>query len=310
MQPNRRAKERQPTDGDFHLKWMDKKGQAQQIDADGLDLSPLGIGIESTVELEPGTIVRVQSEDPQLIGTAVVKHCTPRGRVFGVGLAFTTETKWMPKLPSRKVLDHTRKPMLDETTDFYELLQISPGAEPQTIHRVYHMMAARFHPDNAETGSLEKFLALKRAYEVLSDSVRRAEYDASRESQQAGPMPVFELKDFVEGIEGEANRRLGVLSLLYNKRRMNQDHPGVSVLELEKRMNFPREHLSFTLWYLRSKGYISPEDNSDFTLTALGADYVEENWPSNPILQRLITGSGPGQPEPARRPLKLRQSVG
>ena len=33
---------------------------------------------------------------------------------------------------------------------------------------------------------------------------------------EAPPLPIFELKDFVEGIEGEKNRRLGVLSLLYH----------------------------------------------------------------------------------------------
>src|SRR4051812_13398865 len=36
--------------------------------------------------------------------------------------------------------------------DYYELLQISPNAEPETIHRVYKMLAQRYHPDNPETG--------------------------------------------------------------------------------------------------------------------------------------------------------------
>ena len=44
-------------------------------------------------------------------------------------------------------------------------------------------------------------------------------------------MAIFELKDFVTGLEAEANRRLGVLSLLYNQRRMDPDHPGVSLLD-------------------------------------------------------------------------------
>jgi hypothetical protein len=105
-------------------------------------------------------------------------------------------------------------------------------------------------------------------------------------------MPIFESKDFVEGMDGEMNRRLGVLSLLYHQRRVDEAHPGISVLELEKRMAFPREYLHFTTWYLRSKGYVTVEDNSDFILTAAGVDYVEEHSPTNALLQKLLLPAG------------------
>jgi len=42
-------------------------------------------------------------------------------------------------------------------TDFYERLQISASAEPETIHRVYRMLAQRFHPDNLESGDESRF---------------------------------------------------------------------------------------------------------------------------------------------------------
>ena len=47
--------------------------------------------------------------------------------------------------------------MAETTTDYYELLQISPNAEPETIHRVYRLLAQRFHPDNKETGDARRF---------------------------------------------------------------------------------------------------------------------------------------------------------
>ena len=53
--------------------------------------------------------------------------------------------------------------------DYYELLQISPNAEPETIHRVYKMLAQRYHPDNPETGDIDRFLLLNQAFETLSD---------------------------------------------------------------------------------------------------------------------------------------------
>ena len=47
-----------------------------------------------------------------------------------------------------------------ETLDYYELLEISPQATQETIHRVYRYLAARYHPDSAGTGNLEKFAQL------------------------------------------------------------------------------------------------------------------------------------------------------
>ncbi len=110
--------------------------------------------------------------------------------------------------------------------DYYEVLQISRNADIETIHRVYRIMAGRFHPDNPRTGDTETFLLLRRAYQVLADPEQRAKYDSTRLIEEESPLPIFELKDFVHGLKGEVNRRLGVLSLLYNRRRANEDNPG------------------------------------------------------------------------------------
>src|SRR5437667_12062293 len=66
----------------------------------------------------------------------------------------------------------------DSAPDYYEVLQISANAEPETIHRVYRLLAQRFHPDNNETGNETRFRAISEAYEVLSNPERRAQYDA------------------------------------------------------------------------------------------------------------------------------------
>ena len=62
-------------------------------------------------------------------------------------------------------------------TDHYETLQISPNADPDTIERVFRMLARRFHPDNQDTGNGERFRLIHEAYKVLSDSEKRAGYD-------------------------------------------------------------------------------------------------------------------------------------
>jgi len=187
---------------------------------------------------------------------------------------------------------------LPKSADHYEILQISPNADSETIHRVYRIMASRFHPDNPTTGDVERFLRLREAYQVLSDPARRATYDATHRSRQTEPLPVFWRRSFVDGIEGEMNRRLGVLSLLYHRRRTCDGSPGVSMLELERRMAFPREYLAFTLWYLRAKGYVAlQEDNSDYALTGAGVDYVERCSLTNRTIRELLSAG----PAPQKR---------
>jgi curved DNA-binding protein len=176
-----------------------------------------------------------------------------------------------------------------KTIDYYEFLQISPNADSDTIHRVYRFLAARFHPDNPESGDPEKFFLLKEAYDVLSDPAKRSGYDVRRETQPAEKAPLSSTVDFMDDIKGELNRRLAVLAVLYYRRRTNPHSPEVGLSEIEKRMGFPRDYLDFTTWYLMRKGYIIRADNSDFTLTAEGVDFVETQRTNIPVLNKLLT---------------------
>ncbi len=178
---------------------------------------------------------------------------------------------------------------MDDFVDYYELMQISQSAELQTIQRVYRMLAARYHPDNPETGDTDKFVLLKLAYDVLGDPDQRAAYDKLWEQHINQPMAVFEMKEFVVGIDAEVNRRLGVLCLLYNRRRESPEHPSLSLLDMESRMSVPREHLEFTIWYLRDKGFaMRDESSSEIVITSEGVDFVESNLPSNRIVHKLL----------------------
>ena len=173
--------------------------------------------------------------------------------------------------------------------DYYEFLQISPQADAETVHRVYRYLAARLHPDNPESGDPERFRLLKSAFDTLSNSTRRAEYDAVCRREAAEVKPYSNSVDFMDSVEGELNRRVAVLAVLYFKRRANPRFPEVSLAEIEKRMGFPRDYLDFTTWYLAKKGYIIRADNSDFTLTAEGVDYIETQRGNLPVLNKLLT---------------------
>ena len=178
--------------------------------------------------------------------------------------------------------------------DYYEFLQISPSAEHDTIHRVYRFMASRFHPDNRDTGDAEKFFLLNQAYEVLSNPERRAAYDAAR--QASHPVPLSTCVDFMDNMKGELNRRLALLAVLYFQRRTNPYAPEISLHEIERRLGFPRDYLEFTTWYLRTKEYITRADNSDFTITAAGVDFVETQRANIPVLDKLLTTTSEASP--------------
>ena len=189
-----------------------------------------------------------------------------------------------------------------EFVDFYELLQISPNAEMETVHRVFRMLATRYHPDNAETGDIDKFLLLNKAYETLCDPAARGEYDILYQQRNVDPIELFELKEFSLGIDAEANRRMGILCLLYNRRRANPEDPGLSILEFESMMSFPREHLMFTLWYLKEQTYIRQDDRSDYVITSAGVDYVETNLPQNKLAFKLLNSADNGTRRTPHRP--------
>jgi len=273
---DKRRKQRQLFDCALEVTWKDIHEVSRTIAVRAIDLSDSGIRVESSEAIELHTEVFVRAERYGLTGITAVRHSSRRGTKYVLGLEFRRDTT---------AADTTET---EAFVDYYELLQISPNAEAETIHRVFRIMASRYHPDNKETGDNEKFLLLTKAYAVLSEPARRASYDSVHRNQRAQPLPVFGLKEFAEGLEGEVNRRLGILSLLYNRRRANPENPGISLLEFETVMSFPREHLEFAIWFLREKQYIRTGNNSDYYIAAAGVEYLESEVPSKGVLSKLL----------------------
>lgn len=63
--------------------------------------------------------------------------------------------------------------------DLYEILGVSRDADADTIKKAYRKLAMQFHPDKnpGDQAAEDKFKECARAYEVLSDSEKRARYD-------------------------------------------------------------------------------------------------------------------------------------
>jgi curved DNA-binding protein CbpA len=172
--------------------------------------------------------------------------------------------------------------------DYYEILQISPNAEPETVHRVYRLLAQRFHPDNQETGSDTRFRQLTEAYEALSDPERRAKYDVGYMRQRQERWRLVSTGAQAENdFEAEQAVRMTVLEVLYTKRRVEPYSPGMFAPDLEQLTGRPREHLEFTFWYLIQKKLMTRSDNSLLVITADGVEYLEGNYRESQQRRRL-----------------------
>jgi curved DNA-binding protein CbpA len=181
---------------------------------------------------------------------------------------------------------------MSHDVDHYEVLQISPNAEPDTVHRVFRMFAQRFHPDNRETGDASRFRAAQEAYNVLSNPEQRAQFDVLREQKQRDRWRFIEQGEKTEhDFQIEAEARLTVLEVLYTHRRLEPSAPGIFFLDLESLTGRPRELLGFTIWYVTQKGWVSRGDNSRLLITAEGVDFLEKNYQANLTRRRLTEGS-------------------
>lgn len=156
--------------------------------------------------------------------------------------------------------------------DYYEILQISPRADSETIDRVFRHLARRYHPDNQDSGDADKFGILVEAHRVLSNPERRAGYDATYESAREGRWRLFDQSAGSNDVVADNRIRLGILSLLYIARRNSVAEPGVGAMEIERLLGVSEQIIRFQTWYLRENGWIERLTTGMWAITATGVD--------------------------------------
>lgn len=251
-------------------------GIDRDIRAKLLDQNDLGLGIETEHKLAPNTVLSVDGR----IGPhgsvaklrARVVDCKANQGMYRAGLKFEQSSENGNGAHGTGTATATAEAL----PDYYELLQISPNADPDMIHRVYRLLAQRYHPDNAETGDEKAFRAITDAYKILSEPEKRAAYDVNLHAYRQVRWRIFDQRQAAIGKVAEKSKRKGILDLLYTKRCNEPEKPSMNLHELEDLLGCPREHLEFSIWYLKENGLIARQDNGRIAVTAKGVDWAEQ----------------------------------
>lgn len=281
----------------IRLQIKDRMGNARWITADLLDSSDHGIGVTLRSPLLAGSqLVLRGSLGPHhtsIVTPATVKWCTEKiNGNFHAGLeigedpdksasASQTAPPEVPADPGNN--DH----------DWYEIMQLSPNADSDTIARVYRILAQRYHPDSPN-GNQELFLRLCEAHRVLMDPKLRAAYDSRHRGKRRLRWNIFDRATLDKGPGEERRKRRGILEALYAAALHDSNKADVDLFEFEELLGCPREHLDTALWYLTGKGFVKRSERGRFAITIPGFDEVERLYQPRPHhdQKQLEAGSG------------------
>ncbi len=75
--------------------------------------------------------------------------------------------------------------------NYYDILELGPGASLTEIKKAYHRLAKQFHPDKNPGNKIseEKFKRIKEAYEILIDHHKKTAYDERRKQENKSKAP-------------------------------------------------------------------------------------------------------------------------
>ena len=181
--------------------------------------------------------------------------------------------------------------------DYYEILEISPNANSETVERVFRYLAQRYHPDNGATGDRVRFDLVLEAHNTLRDPAKRAKYDLEHKGHSSDRSKLAEEASDSEGIDRDVEIQAKLLSLFYVQRRKNVREPGIGDGALSGLLDCPLEHLDFHLWYLREKRWIARREDGLLAITIDGVDRASSANHAK-AAARLLTDQSDDEPTP------------
>ncbi|XP_069781703.1 dnaJ homolog subfamily B member 14 [Narcine bancroftii] len=117
---------------------------------------------------------RAESEKPKSMDPVENRAAPEKEQKAEVGKAYTSEQ-----------LEGVQR--IKKCNNCYEILGTSKDASDEDLKKAYRKLALKFHPDkNHAPGATEAFKAIGNAYAVLSNPMKRKDYDLYGEGQSPG----------------------------------------------------------------------------------------------------------------------------
>ena len=164
--------------------------------------------------------------------------------------------------------------------DYYEILEVNNKASLDTIKKVFKMQIKKYHPDTVtqedKAFAENKVIELNEAYDVLSDEVKRKEYDEKLKSETMPSENEQLLRNQIEELKNK----------LYEKEQII-DHflGGMDLSEYENSINNIHEKFK----YDDIKNYEETDENIDKT------EYTYNENPKN-LLEKIQNFYNPNRP--------------
>ena len=130
-------------------------GNARNITADLVDWSETGLSVTLVAPIKPGAIILVRGklgdERVEISRRATILWCSedPKGG-YRMGLEFLDMQAGSGANSSQHSNQQSDFKAHNVASDFqdldyYEIMQLSPNADTETVHRVYRLLAQRYH---------------------------------------------------------------------------------------------------------------------------------------------------------------------
>ncbi|MEJ2699938.1 MAG: J domain-containing protein [Desulfuromonadales bacterium] len=161
--------------------------------------------------------------------------------------------------------------------DYYELLQLSPNADTETIESVFRHLAKKYHPDSPSFSGNDRFFQIVEAHQTLSDPQTRAGYDVRYQDYMNRKWRLASVASNSSLPEDDNAIRDRLISMLYAQRRQNMKSPGLGEHQIAHLLGTPFELVEFHLWYLKAKGWVERLETGHLAITSSGVDKVEQN---------------------------------
>lgn len=169
-----------------------------------------------------------------------------------------------------------------EFIDFYQVLRIWPSASEDAIKKAYFNLAKLFHPDVVERGDAKQghgkddvdFKLVNEAYAVLSDPVKRREYDELL--KQHGPREK-------RWSTKEADKRSALLAFEQARTAMKHNRYDKAVVLLKSAIKYDPSSAAYHSWYGFALGALNTRlhEARDACKKALEMEFYNADYHAN-----------------------------